>query len=101
MEDLGVLPGGDYSQAIAINDRGEVVGRSTTPHGPRAFLWTRSSGMIDLNALVPSPKDFVLTAGVSINDRGVILAMGRTNHGGHGGHDHESPMRVFLLIPTP
>jgi probable HAF family extracellular repeat protein len=45
---LGVLPGGDYTRANDINNKGQVVGRShangTTDH---AFLWDNGT-MIDL-----------------------------------------------------
>src|SRR5262249_55918269 len=50
-EDLGTLPGGDYSSASAINRAGEVVGTSNTATSVRAFRWTRSGGMRDLGAL--------------------------------------------------
>ena len=49
MYDLGFGPaGGDYSQAVAINARGEVIGLSTTTQWPRsvhAILW-RPKGMV-------------------------------------------------------
>ena len=43
MVDLGTL-GGTSSVANAINDRGQVVGRSQTPEslGGHAFVWTAS-----------------------------------------------------------
>jgi probable HAF family extracellular repeat protein len=37
---LGALPGGRWSEATAINDRGQVVGWSTGKGRQRAVLWT-------------------------------------------------------------
>jgi len=37
--DLGTLDGSDDSQPYAINDSGEVVGSSSGPQGPQAFIW--------------------------------------------------------------
>jgi probable HAF family extracellular repeat protein len=39
MTDLGTLPGDSYSVAEAINDQGQIVGRSGSGMGERAFLW--------------------------------------------------------------
>jgi len=50
-ENLGTLPGGDYSAAFGINRRGDVVGTSNTASTVRAFVWSRGSGMRDLGAL--------------------------------------------------
>jgi probable HAF family extracellular repeat protein len=102
--DLGTLPGGDFSQAFGSNDAGDVVGSSTTEsvEGSRAFLWTRSGGMQDLNALIP-PSSFLLTKAVGINNSGMIVATGHDITGaktsGVHSHDeaHDLPVRVFLL----
>ena len=42
--DLGTLPGGDYSRASAVNERGEIVGESnSSANGKgRAVIWTRN-----------------------------------------------------------
>jgi probable HAF family extracellular repeat protein len=51
--DLGTF-GGEYSEANAINDAGQVVGWAWTPfpaRQQRAFLWTDSAGLRDLGAL--------------------------------------------------
>jgi probable HAF family extracellular repeat protein len=42
MTDLGTLPDGDYSQALGINSRGQVVGFSYTASGEdHAVLWSK------------------------------------------------------------
>ncbi|MBV8735608.1 MAG: hypothetical protein JO120_12560 [Solirubrobacterales bacterium] len=46
--DLGVLPGGDGSQAYAIGDGGEIVGAASVHGLDHAFSYTRSRGMVDL-----------------------------------------------------
>jgi len=53
MIDIGTV-GGRSSSAHDINDRGQVIGWSTTRESEtisHAFLWTRSHGMIDLGTL--------------------------------------------------
>ena len=40
--DLGTLPGGTFSQAFAINNRGQIVGTSFTASGElHAVLWSK------------------------------------------------------------
>lgn len=47
--DLGVLPGGDWSSASAINDAGAVVGDANVVNGDfRGFIWTEQSGLTQL-----------------------------------------------------
>ena len=52
-QDLGTL-GGNWSEAIGINDQGQVAGCSDTatspPYVQDVFFWTASSGMQDLGA---------------------------------------------------
>lgn len=104
---LGALPGGEFSEAFGINDSGAVVGATSSSAGGRAFLWTRTGGMQDLNALVP-PSHVILIKAVGINNAGAIVAVGHaTPPGGlaaHGPGDdhalHDLPVRVFLLRPV-
>ncbi|ESZ09301.1 MULTISPECIES: HAF repeat-containing protein [unclassified Mesorhizobium] len=72
---IGALREGWNSRAVAINNRGVVIGHSwfarTFPGGPqRAFVWSEQGGMIDLGTLggqgaVP----------VAINDDGVVVGI--------------------------
>jgi probable HAF family extracellular repeat protein len=68
--DLGTLATGDVSEALGVNDWGQVVGVSL-PSG-HAFLW-QSGTMTDLNTrVVPGSTNLVLTDAQDINDLGEI-----------------------------
>jgi probable HAF family extracellular repeat protein len=52
LQDLGLLPGGDQSVAIAISaDERVVVGEATVGGFWHAFRWTAATGMVDLGTL--------------------------------------------------
>src|SRR5262245_5530963 len=82
--DLGGLTGaGDQAFALAINERGQIVGWSATPSQEiHAVLW--QDGMVtDLGTL---PGDNLSWA-MAINDRGQIVGFsGRSNRGYLEGH---------------
>jgi probable HAF family extracellular repeat protein len=76
MQDLGTLGTGTDAEAIAINERGQVIGDSYTSSAPGfcdgvtigAFIWERKHGMVDLGNLggtCTSPAD--------LNDRGQVV----------------------------
>jgi len=75
MKDLGFLPGGDYSVAMAINDAGQVVGTSNSANGMHGFLWTGANGMSQLAGLHPTDD----SSAYAINQSGQIA-------GASGGH---------------
>ncbi|KGM41296.1 hypothetical protein JY96_17835 [Aquabacterium sp. NJ1] len=94
--DLGTL-GGDFSAAIGINNRGQIIGNSTTmPNNwiDHAVLWDESGNMIDLDQFIPSE---LLAQGLiprlrAINDDGVII-------GDITNQEWSNPM-PFMLTPT-
>lgn len=72
LRDLGSL-GGLYTLPYAINNAGTVVGMSTvdeTNNPQRAFLWTNSTGMLDLGAL---PGEQMSSFALRVNSRGQIV----------------------------
>ena len=67
--DVGVI-GGTWSKAMAINDRGQVVGTSCTQSCvSHAFFWTERGGLEDLGTL----PGFTRSGAYSINNRGQVL----------------------------
>jgi probable HAF family extracellular repeat protein len=108
IQNLGKLAGGNSSRALGISERGVVVGTSESSKGTRAFIWTSSDGMQDLNDVLTSRAGFTLTHAVSISPQGLILATGQDNvsdaghnDDGHTHDQHELEMRIFLLTPAP
>ncbi len=101
IQDLGTLPDGTSSRALAINDRREVVGISEASVGVHAFLWTEQGGMQDLNELLTLRFGFVLTHAVAISAEGVIVATGVDDEATSAEEDHELPLRIFRLVPVP
>ena len=108
MKALGILPGGNSSRALAINDSGVIVGSSTSSSGDRAFIWTEETGMTDLNNASSADLDRVLFEAHAINDKGQIIAMGKNSSDGTMGDmlaspQHEecapAPPASFLLTP--
>jgi hypothetical protein len=76
---------------VGVNRDGVVVGVASLPAGSRAFLWTKESGVLELEALVSNmPPGAHLTIPEAIGDGGHVLA-----------HlDDGSPTgSVVLLIP--
>ena len=66
--DLGTLPGGNESVAVAVNERGEIVGWSaTTRSDAHGFYWQEGK-MRDLGTL-GGLRSFA----VAINERGQIV----------------------------
>jgi probable HAF family extracellular repeat protein len=68
MHDLGTLAGGNGSEALAVNERGEITGDAGTPTGTHAFLY-QDGVMQDLGTL----PGFTQSAGLGINERGDVV----------------------------
>ncbi len=95
MQDLYTLPGDTMSEALDINDQGQVVGVSYP--STHAFLW-QNGLMTDLNKLVRSGSPLVLLAANGINDRGEITGQACViADGGCPSTGNETP--AFLAIP--
>jgi probable HAF family extracellular repeat protein len=72
MKPLGLLPGDIRTEALGINEKGQVVGLSRGgPHLFRAFLW-QNNELFDINQLTLSGSPFLLYAG-DIDQQGHIV----------------------------
>jgi probable HAF family extracellular repeat protein len=80
MRDLGTLPGQAYSYGWAVNVYDQVVGFS----GPYAFLWTKATGMLNLNDLIDKSSGWQLYFATGINVKGQITGRGTINGVEHG-----------------
>ncbi len=91
MLDMGTLPGDIRSIAYDINTAGQSVGYSEAATSiRRAFVYTRTGGMLDLNDFTPG-SGWTLTEAHSINDRGQIVGFGINPSG---------QTHAFLLTPN-
>lgn len=90
--DLGTLPGTTISEAIGIDERGRVIGWSTTPFFPPTggpFLWTEAGGMVDLRTLgFPG-------------DRPLAISPGGTVATPYSWYRLDDPASVTPMAPTP
>jgi probable HAF family extracellular repeat protein len=74
--DLGLLPGGAFAEASAVNDRGQIVGWGGTATGEsQAILWDEGQ-IIDLGTLGGS-----MSRAWGINNRGQIVGESETATG--------------------
>ena len=81
MIDLGTL-GGTYSDASAINDRGQVTGYANTAGGySHAFRWTASGSMQDRGTLGGTDS-----SASAINDCGQVTGTANTADGDGDSH---------------
>jgi len=103
IRDLGVLPGGTYSNATGINDAGVVVGISDVPQGRgtvnTAYYHDAELGMVDVKSLIPDddPLKAIVQfdAAQAINNQGVVVVNGTILKPGY----ENTRYRAFLLIP--
>jgi probable HAF family extracellular repeat protein len=92
MLDLGVLPGAKFSYATGINNVGQVVGYAFySIYDIHAFIWSPSTGMLDLNRLIPANSGWLLQSAAAINDQGQIV--------GYGMFNGQKQTEAFLLTP--
>ena len=93
MQDLGAL-GGLYasSEALGINDSGQVVGYWENQENSAVGAFVYSGGsMHDLNSLIPTDSGWSLEEATGINDSGQITGYGWIGRQEVG----------FLLTPIP
>lgn len=80
MKNLGTLPGGGFSSARDINDKGQIVGYALSalgsdPNWQKAWVY-RFGLMRDLNTLVNPALGWSITDANGINNNGQIAATG-------------------------
>lgn len=94
--ELGSLSGDSNSNALGINDLGQVVGYSQTfassSDGIRAVLWQNET-VLDLNTLASvQASGWTLRSATQINDKGQIIGLGVSPSGFY---------QSYLLSPVP
>ena len=93
---LPALAGAVRTEAVSINNAGEIVGESDLATGPRATLWEETR-VFDLNDLIlardPQRPFVSLETAASINDHDAIVATGRDSR-------FPNELRTYLLTPV-
>src|SRR5438309_3481778 len=82
--DLGFLFGGGTSEAFAINNSNQIVGRASNGEDGQGAMIHCGGAMRDLNSLIPAGSGWNLGASYVINDAWQIVGMGV--HNGQGRH---------------
>jgi probable HAF family extracellular repeat protein len=91
MQDLGSTADEPYSEAHAINNRGQIVGLGCCAgNNLRALLW-QDGRVLDLNTLIPATSGWYLVGAGGINDRGQIVG---------GGINPQGQFHAFLVSPS-
>jgi probable HAF family extracellular repeat protein len=91
MQDLGVLPGDDRSEATDISLQSGVIVGEGEGSRRRAFVYILSlRTMYDLTTLVTGATGWSLFSANAVNDRGQIV----------GGGFHNGQMRAYMLTPV-
>lgn len=79
MTDLGTLPGTQTSDAMSINNQGQIVGSAGNAGGngnnSAGFLYSNGV-MTNLNSLISPNSGWTILSGMQINSLGQILALG-------------------------
>jgi probable HAF family extracellular repeat protein len=96
MQDLGTLSGDAISEALGVNEQGQIVGVSYASGfaDPRAFVY-ENGAMTDLNTLAPNSPLYLQVA-QDVNSSGVIVGLGCVP----GNCSATSPSIAFVAIPT-
>lgn len=95
LQDLGTPEGTSFGGPGALNVLGMVVGAACpqpclSQESVHGFIWTRATGWLDLNNLIPADSGWVIENVSAINGRGQIAGQGFI-----GGQYH-----AFLLTPN-
>jgi probable HAF family extracellular repeat protein len=95
MTDIGVLPGDALSEALDVNDQGQVVGVSFPSF--HAFIYENGK-MTDLNTLMPKNSPMLLIEATGINESGEIT--GEACIIVDGGCPLGNNIPAYLAVPT-
>jgi probable HAF family extracellular repeat protein len=94
LNSLGFLEGGIQTFPVGINSFGQVVGSFADANSVSyAFLWTKPTGMSDLNTMIPPNSGWILGQASAINKGGQIAGSGPVLIGGNYTN------HAFLLTP--
>lgn len=84
---------GEFNRAYGMNKFGDVVGQGRPSNGVlRAFLYTDIDGMIDLNKLIDSPKQWFILSATDINNKGEIV--------GYAFNSNDQKTHAIVLRPV-
>jgi probable HAF family extracellular repeat protein len=89
MQDLGTLQAGSNTLAVSVNDNDLVIGVSNLAGHALPFVFSVTTGMVDLNSLIAADSGWELATASGIDQDGRIVGAGVVSGAVHG----------FLLTP--